>query len=179
MPHPNTERFTKYWRERAGSAPAPWRSDIDPTELVELLPQMLIVGRREAGDLPFRLIGGYIADLHRQDLRGTNFLGVWSPADRAALRLALEQIRRAPEPLVITGEIQAEGVAPLELEVMMAPLRGPSGEIERFIGLYQPLGMTARLMGRPATQLKLRNLSRTGGDGPRLRLASLDGRRIA
>ncbi len=179
MVHPNTERLTEYWRGKAGPHAAPARADIDPMEFVELLPQTIIVGRRDAGDLPFRLIGGLVADLHDRDLRGVNLLTLWAPANRAAIRLAVEQIRRRPEPLVVTGEMAADGVAPLGLEMLLAPLVGPSGEIDRFLGLYQPLGLTARLLRRPVKELRLKHLSRSGEDGPRLRLAALDGRRIA
>ncbi len=179
MAHPNTERLTEYWRARAGAFSAPARIDIDPTEFIDLLPQVLIVGRREAGDLPFRLIGGLIADLHQRDLRGVNLLSLWADADRAALRLALEQVRRRPEPLIITGEIRTDGDVKVGLEMMLAPLVGVTGAIDRYLGLYQPLGMTARLMGHSVQSLKLLNLSRCGEEGPRLRLAAVDGRRIA
>jgi hypothetical protein len=179
MAHPNTERLTEYWRAKAGAYSAPLRADIDPMDFVDLLPQILIVGRREAGDLPFRLIGGLIAQLHQRDLRGTNLLTLWADADRAALRLALEQVRRRPEPLLITGEIRTGEARPVGLEMVLAPLIGVTGEIDRYIGLYQPLGMTARLAGKTVKDLKVRHLSRSGEDGPRLRLAALDGRRIA
>lgn len=179
MAHPNTERLTEYWRAKAGPFAAPARTNIDPTEFIDLLPQVLIVGRRDAGELPFRLIGGLIADLHQRDLRGVNMLSLWTDADRAALRLALEQIRRRPEPLLVTGEIRADDGVRVGLEMMLAPLVGLTGEIDRYLGLYQPLGMTARLMGRTVQTLKLLNLSRSGEEGPRLRLAAVDGRRIA
>jgi len=179
MTHPNTERLTEYWRGKAGPFAAAARTDIDPTEFIDLLPQVLIVGRRDAGELPFRLIGGLIADLHQRDLRGVNLLSLWADADRAALRLALEQIRRRPEPLLVTGEIRADDGVKVGLEMMLAPLVGLTGEIDRYLGLYQPLGMTAKLMGRTVQTLKLNNLSRSGAEGPRLRLAAVDGRRIA
>jgi hypothetical protein len=179
MAHPNTERLTEYWRAKAGAFSAPARADIDPMDFVDILPQILIVGRREAGDLPFRLIGGLIAQLHQRDLRGVNMLSLWADADRAALRLALEQIRRRPEPLLVTGEIRTDSPVTVGLEMVLAPLVGVTGEIDRYLGLYQPLGLTARLMGRTVTGLKVLNLSRSGEDGPRLRLAALDGRRIA
>ncbi|HYE46367.1 MAG TPA: PAS domain-containing protein [Caulobacter sp.] len=180
MAHPNTERLTEYWRAKAGHRAAPTRADIDPMEFVSILPQTLIVGRREAGDLPFRLVGGLIAHLHQRDLRGVNLLSLFAPADRAALRLATEQIHRRPEPLLIEGDIRAEGVAaPVGLEMVLLPLADATGEIDRFLGHYQPIGMTARLVGRTVSELKLGNLSRSGEDGPRLRLAALDGRQIA
>ena len=68
------------------------------------------------------------------------------------------------------------------MEVLFAPLAGPSGDADRYLGLYQPLGLTARLMGRPALSLAVRSIHRTGAaneEAPRLRLATLDGRRVA
>lgn len=179
MAHPNTERLTEYWRAKAGGFAAPTRAAVDPMDFVDLLPQTLIVGRREAGDLPFRLVGGLIAQLHQKDLRGANLLALFADADRAALRLAVEQVRRRPEPLLITGEIRVDGVPPVGLELVLLPMVGVTGEIDRLLGLYQPLGMTTRLIGRTVRELKVTHLSRSGEDGPRLRLAALDGRRIA
>jgi len=70
----------------------------------------------------------------------------------------------------------------MAMEVLYAPLAGPDGAADRFLGLYQPLGLTARLRGGPITAMSLRTLRRADGAdeaAPRLRLATLHGRRIA
>lgn len=181
MVHPNTERLTEYWRARRQGEDAPWRTDVNPMDFHELLPQVLIVGRSPQGTFPFRLAGGFVADLHRSDLRGRCLLDLYRPGDRWQLKSALEFARGRPEPLVVHADILADGVAPVSLEVLLAPLRGPSGEVDRFIGLYQPTGIIARLLGRPALALAIGGISRTdtGEAAPSLRLASVDGRRIA
>lgn len=181
MVHPNTERLTEYWQARARDGAAPWRSDVDPMEFHDLLPQVLIVGRTAQGDFPFRLAGGFVADLHRTDLRGRCLLDLWRPGDRWQLKSALEFARGRPEPLVVKADILADGVAPVGMEVLLAPLRGPRGDVDRFIGLYQPTAMIARLLGRPALALALGGILRgeSGDAAPSLRLAAVDGRRIA
>ncbi len=181
MVHPNTERLTEYWRARAAGGEAPWRTDVDPTDFHDLLPQVLIVGRAADGTFPFRLAGGFVSDLHRADLRGRCLLDLWRPGDRWQLKSALEFTRGRPEPLVVHADILADGVGPVSMEVLLAPLRGPSGEVDRFIGLYQPTGLIARLLGRPALALAVGGISRSdsGEAAPSLRLASVDGRRIA
>jgi hypothetical protein len=181
MVHPNTERLTEYWQARQHDAAAPWRADVDPMDFHDLLPQVLIIGRASDGTYPFRLAGGFVSDLHRSDLRGRCLLELWRPGDRWQLKSALEFARGRPEPLVVHADILADGVAPVSMEVLLAPLRGQSGEVDRFIGLYQPTAMIARLLGRPALALAVSGISRSNGAeaAPSLRLASVNGRQIA
>lgn len=180
MVHPNTERLTEYWRARRGESALPRRADIDPMAFHTLLPQTFIVGRSSQGLFPFRLVGGLIADLHRADLRGQCLLQLWRPNDRWQLKSALELARRRPEPVVVNADVLADGVQPLGLEILFAPLAGPDGETDRFLGLYQPLAPVERLMGRSARVLALAAIARSDTEeAPSLRLAALDGRRIA
>lgn len=181
MVHPNTERLTEYWRAHRVGEAAPRRIDVNPMDFHDILPQVLIVGRSAQGTFPFRLAGGFVADLHRADLRGRCLLDLWRPSDRWQLKSALEFARRRPEPMVVHADILADGVPSVSMEVLLAPLIGQSGEVDRFIGLYQPTAPVSRLQGRPATTLAIGGIARSdsGEAAPSLRLAAVDGRRIA
>jgi|KBSSwiStaDraftv2_1062776.scaffolds.fasta_scaffold26452_5 hypothetical protein len=179
--HSTTERLIEYWRSRAGDAPLPARTAIDPTDFAELLPRVFMLGRTQSGVYPLRLVGGFVGDLHGLDLRRRNALSLWAERDRSGLQTALEESRRRPEPLVALADLQSDAGA-MAMEVLYAPLAGPDGAADRFLGLYQPLGLTARLRGGPITAMSLRTLRRADGAdeaAPRLRLATLHGRRIA
>ncbi len=180
MFHSTTDRLIDYWRSRASNGVAPSREDVGPADFAELAPQVFLLGRERSGLYPVRLAGGLIADLHGCDLRAVNALSLWADSSRARLRAGLEEARLRPEPIVVTADAMTDA-GELRLEILFAPLRGPSGDTDRFLGLYQPLGMTMRLLGRPVRTLVLRSLRTTNGrDGaPRLRLAALDGRLIA
>ena len=161
---------------------APARATIDPSEFTQVLPQIFILGRRGFGDYAFRLNGGFVADLHGRDLRDENLITLWEPEDRAPLQLALETIRRRVEPLVIDCDAWPEYGLPMRMEVMLAPLTGRSGDVDRMIGLYQPLAPAAVLMGRRAATLSIRSILSGAGAGeelPQMRLAAVNGRRIA
>lgn len=82
---------------------------------------------------------------------------------------------------MVNADILADGTPPVGMEVLLAPLRGPGGAVDRFIGLYQPTATISRLQGRPALALAMNGVVRADGDeaAPSLRLASIDGRRIA
>jgi len=181
MFHANTQRLIDYWLARKGAAPAPARAAIDPAALPALLPQLFMLGRARPGHYVFRLAGGLVDELHGGRLAGSDALGLWTVAHRPPLQLALEASLRAPEPLVITAEGRAAHRQPLALEITFAPLAGADGDINRLLGLYQPITPVAALLGQALEALAMRSIAtaRFPNGSPRLRLAAVDGRQIA
>ena len=182
MFHSNTEQLIDYWRVVKGPAPVAARSSINPTEFAHLLPQVFMLGRKDSGQYHFRLTGRFIADLHGRDLRDEDFLRLWTGTDRNQLQLALELSRRKPDPIVIAAEARTEAGSVTQLEIMLTPLAGPSGEIDRMMGFYQPTSPVAALAGKPVRMLTLKSIRTIGVQGaalPHLRLATVDGRLIA
>lgn len=181
MFHSNTQGLIDYWLSRAGQGCAPRRAEVDPSDFAAIAPQAFILGRAGSGLYPVRLAGGFVVDLHARDLRGQNGLSLWRQRDRMTLQTALEQARNRIEPLIATAAALSEARA-IEMEVLFAPLAGQNGVIDRFLGLYQPLGMVAQLKGGAVRQLAVQSLVSAGPaneEAPRVRLATLDGRRIA
>lgn len=181
MFHSNTELLIDYWRGQRRDDALPARADVDPAQFAPLLPQVFIAGRRSSGVYPLRLVGEFIVDLHGRALRGDDHALFWSPGHRLELQLALERALRHPEPVVISAEGRTDEAVDLRLEVLFAPLAGPDGVPDRFLGLYQPTSSVAVLRGRPVRELMIRavgGLERSMVT-PRLRLAALDGRHIA
>lgn len=181
MFHANTERLIDYWRSRRGEGGLPTRMAVNPSDFAELMPQVFILGRVTTGVYPVRLAGGFVADLHQRDLRLQNGLTLFRERDRLDLKAALEAARRRPEPVVATVDVLTDGPT-LPMEVLFAPLAAAVGSPERYLGLYQPLAMVSRLRGLPAKAFAARAIVGMGPanqETPRLRLAALDGRRIA
>lgn len=182
MFHPSTERLIDYWRSKAVNAAVPSRTSVNPGDFLDLLPQIFILGRDGTGRYPVRLAGGFVNELHARDLRGDDALGFWALSHRLEVKSALEVARRRGEPMVVTADIRAVGAPSVGMEVLFAPMVGLSGEVDRFLGLYQPIATLQRLMGRPASELgvrEIRSLGPSNVESPRLRLATLHGRRIA
>jgi hypothetical protein len=145
------------------------------------MPQVFILGRQRAGEYGFRLVGGLVDDLHGGRVGGLDPLRLWAAPYRTSLQLAFEAIRRQPEPLVITAEARAAGGQTMTLEIMLAPLAGAAGDIDRLLGLYQPLTPVAALMGQRIESLVVRGIAPAGAGEPfpRLKLAAVNGRRVA
>ena len=180
MFHSNTEQLIDYWRERRGPHETPARSSIDPRDIADVLPQVFMLGRLAPGQYRVRLAGGFIADLYGRELRQADFMRLWEDQARTPLQLALEALRRHPEPIVIDAEARTQ-VGAMRLEVLLAPLTGPGGQLDRLIGLYQPTTPVAGLMGASIKRLHIRGVTSTASADqfPRLRLAAVNGRQLA
>ncbi len=184
MTHSSTELLIDYWQSRISEAAAPTRASIDPTHFPTLLPQVFILGRRGPGDYIFRLAGGMLTDLHRMDLRGAAFTHLWAQNARLPIQTALEQARRDVAPVRLIAEAQA-GPNVLGFNMALLPLANASGEIDRFLGVYEPTGPLSELGGLPIYRLQLVTL---GGNkvvqgehqdpAPHLRLAVVGGTRV-
>lgn len=181
MFHSNTDKLIDYWRARKSDRQAPTRAAMDPSDFVDLLTHVFILGRTAPGQFSFRLAGGLLTDLHQRDLRRTDFAALWAPADRIRVAAALEASRRTVEPLVLTADARTLEGRTARIEILLAPLRADTLPIDRVIGLYQPLSPLVELRREPIAELGLlRSASADDRLGfPALRLAAVDGQRIA
>jgi hypothetical protein len=181
MFHVNTEQLLDYWRERSFEGQAPARSEINPADFARLLPQVFILGREGHGRFVFRLAGELLVDLHAGKLRGADAMSTWSDKDRLRLASALESSRRRVEPFVALAEASTPSGLQAPFEIMFAPLADDKGEVSRVLGLYQPKALLAGLKGQPVRELSILRLlgARAAPSRPALRLAAVDGRRIA
>lgn len=191
MYHPHTERLIREWRERRTAGQLPARAEMSPVAFGPLLPQLFILGREKAGAEVFRLAGGLVNDLHGRDMKGVNFLQLWTAGEREKIDLALSQARLLRAPLVIVTEALAASGSSISVEITLAPMTGPTGLADRIIGLYQPTSLTSRLMGEPVAAFRLRDVAIVGSAerppvqqmvqrrGAHLRLAAVNGRIVA
>ena len=192
MFHAYTRKVIDDWNARRGARRAPDRSDIQPGAFSDLLPQLFILGRGEEKREPFRLAGGLLTDLHDRDLRGVDFFSLWLGADREKARTALEDARQTGAPMVIDASGWSAAGDEVRLEITLAPLVGPTGEMDRVLGLYQPTSSVRRLLGARIEGLTL-NEVRAAELGPlaafvpaapaprdrsHLRVVAIDGARV-
>ncbi len=182
MFHLSTERLIAAWSQARGARRVPRRADFSPAALGPVIPQAFVL-RAEGGVERVRLSGALVEDLHGRRLIGEDAADLWSGLSRSRFREALRQARREARPVVIrAAALSAEGDE-IGLEVALAPLSGPSGEVDRTVGLYQPTSFVARLMRRPIAVLTVREIAPAplpprSGVG-HLRLVAEGGRRVA
>lgn len=182
MFHSNTERLIEYWRACRGEDALPMRTSINPGSFADLLPQTFILGREAPGRYRFRLSGGFVANLHGRELKGEQGLPLWMRGDRSRVQSAFELSRAAADPVVINVQVMAPGLESFPMEVLVAPLASPDGDVDRFLGLYQPTGVLGWLeegVRRELAVSSVVNATSAAELEPTLRLAVVNGRQIA
>ncbi len=179
MFHPDTQFLIDHWTSLAGRAEArggiPNRTAIEPHVLGLRLPRAF-VARRTGEDAVIRLAGSWVEGFHGEALKGQSLLSLWRAASRPLVSTALRQTVREGRPVVIVALAGSIGA---QLEVILLPLRGPSGEPDRLLGLYAPAATLTLAMDEP--RLLTARVSIGVGEVARapLSLAAVHGRRIA
>ncbi|GGF07302.1 hypothetical protein GCM10011611_10930 [Aliidongia dinghuensis] len=80
-PYPDLVRAHAYWLAKRQDRLAPRRRDLDPVDLVEVLPRIMLVNvEREPLDFRYRLSGTGIGEMHGSDLTGTRPRDLRPPA---------------------------------------------------------------------------------------------------
>lgn len=92
---PVLDRAYGYWLCKRGRRAMPARAAIDPAELKDILPHVMMLRvRRDPLDFEYRLIGGHFQDFVRAGLRGKSFRAIEGKGPGSALWEGLETVVR-------------------------------------------------------------------------------------
>lgn len=179
MYHCGAQFLIDHWTALPGAASIPARARFEPMKFGARTAALFLADRnQDAGRL--RLAGGLVEQLHGRYLTGAPWTSAWREDSRAELTEAVHEGFRQARPMVITAS--APGLSG-PIQIAIAPLRGPSGAADRFVGLYQPLDpedKSAKSVG-PLTLVRAEIVAIEQTETrrrPGLSLASLNGRLI-
>ncbi len=179
MFHPDTQFLIDYWmglsRQASVRAGVPGRASLEPDALGPRLPRAFIA-ERYGDDAVIRLAGAWIEAFHGEPLKDRALLSVWRTASRPLVAAAMTQTAREARPVVIAA---LAGVLSARIEVALAPLRGPSGGIDRVLGLYAPTASLSFAADEPRLLTARVSIGVGEPARPALALAAIGGRRIA
>lgn len=123
-----------YWNRIRRDRFAPWRSEIEPADIHTLLPDVFILERQDEAAYRFRLAGTRMCTTYRRELKGQDFLSMWSPADREGFDTVLYNVSRDGAVGIVTLTGTSNRNQHARFELVMMPLRHHDGQISRFIG---------------------------------------------
>jgi hypothetical protein len=158
MRHPQTRALHTYWQARRNGGATPNRADIEPQDIAQLLGYVFILWRADPQHHIFRLAGTHLCDLYQREFREQNFLSLWHGHDRTHVQAVLEASITGTSPASLIARARSMDMRELPVEIAFFPLRGPSGEIDRTLGLFQPLDSTDPFRGRPVVRTALREI---------------------
>ena len=158
MRHAQSKALHAYWQTRRQGDAAPHRTDIEPQDIARLLGFVFILWRADPQHHIFRLAGTHLCDLYQREFRDQNFLSLWRGHDRTHVRAVLEASITGAAPASLIARASSLDMHQLPVEISFLPLRGPSGTIDRTLGLFQPLDSTEAFKGRPVVRTSLREI---------------------
>lgn len=140
LKHKISETLFDYWNKvRGNRTTPPRRFEVDPGKIATILPSTFILERLDADAYRFRLAGTHVCDMFGAELRGTNFLAGWQPADRASLVRHLSALSKQGAVEVVHMEAAPVARASTPFEVLLLPLRHTGESIDRILGSFCPL----------------------------------------
>lgn len=149
-----------YWNQlRAGRA-APLRSELEPTELQGILPDIMILEQEDPLTYRFRLAGTRLCSYYGRELRGKNILDAWSRAERESVESLLFSVTEDAAAAVLGFSANCEEGHSTAMEMLLLPLKNDGNDHIRVFGSIVPLNPpdwlgSSPLLGHKITSLRL------------------------
>ncbi len=162
-----TQQLYAYWDALRGARGAPERNDIEPGALRGVLADTFILEFSHRDAFPVRVVGSRTNALFGRELRGAPFLGLWDANEASEVARVLDAAADGAQPFLIGARGGPEGLAELDLEVLILPLRHHGATHARVLGGCVPTAATGWFGLLPSRPLKISSLraltSRSGG----------------
>ena len=133
-----SQQLYAYWDELRGARSAPERDDIDPGAIRGILADTFILEFNAQGAFPMRIVGTRTNALFLRELRGAPFLDLWREDDRQEMRAILASVADEAQPFVIGAAGTPLGFAPVDIEMLLLPLRHHGHTHARILGCCAP-----------------------------------------
>ncbi len=120
----------QYWDEKRGHRTAPSRDDINPTQMVEFLPNVFLIDvEEEPRSYRVRLMGTALVRWYGRDLTGCH---VDEITDQ--MLAPLDELVMIWEPWLVTGEYEANIGRVLQFELLALPLSSNGATVNMILG---------------------------------------------
>lgn len=137
---PTTKALFDYWNTVRQGRRAPRRFEIEPAKIAGLLPETFILERADLPAYRFRLAGTRLCQLFGHELRGTDFVELWSGKDRETMVSMLGVVFE--QAAVGRGFFVGyrDGNLITRYEMCLLPLVHTDYAIDRLLGAITPIG---------------------------------------
>jgi hypothetical protein len=164
-----TRELYSYWNSIRRQRSAPDRADIDPTAIRSILGETFMIEADAEATFPLRLSGARLNALMLQELKGRSFLALWGE-DRANVAAVLWTVMDGAVPVVAGVGAAPAGRPPLDLEMLLLPLRHHGRTHARILGAIACARHADWLGLIPVERLELRSLRIMSASNARVEL---------
>jgi hypothetical protein len=136
MIHSEIRALYSYWERLRAGRPCPYRAEVDPRDMTGDARHLFVLENLGEGNLRFRLAGTALIDAFGYELRGMSVRSIM--AGRARESFVALVAETLAEPGVGYARLHAPDGKTV-WEVVLLPLRGNFGQIDRLIGCLHPV----------------------------------------
>jgi hypothetical protein len=156
--HPSCHYLYNYWnRLRAGSVAAR-RGDIEPAAIRPVLGDAFILEVLENDNFRFRLAGTRICSIYCREMKGLNFVDLWSKDDRRAITDVMTAVAKRGVVVSLGFNGHSDRGQTLGFEVLILPLRHVGPAFDRILGVIGALERPYWLGVHPVVRQELTSL---------------------
>ncbi len=127
-----------YWNALRRARSAPERNDVDPGAIRGILADTFIIEFDARRGFPMRVVGTRTNALFLRELRGAPFLDLWRAEDREEACAILADVADEAQPFLIGAIGRPHGFAPIDIEMLLLPLRHHGDTHARILGCCAP-----------------------------------------
>jgi hypothetical protein len=170
MKQESSRELYAYWNRIRADQPAPARSDIDPADLRRILSDIFILEAVDAETYLFRLAGTRVCGAYCREMKGSNYLDVWSARDRSVMKRLLGAVTGEAAVAVLGIHGVNDRGQGLSFESLLLPLRNQRPRPDRLIGVLGPVDPPYWLGVAPIVRQEISGLRLINYDERRLDL---------
>ncbi len=139
MKHPSTRELYAYWQRLRGNRPAPDRTEIEPSDIRRILGDTFILEAVSRDEYRFRLAGTRVCALYGREMKGKDFLSLWTGKDREAVATLLAAVSQDAGAAVFGMAGRSAHERTLPCEILLLPVRQKGEGWTRILGSIAPL----------------------------------------
>lgn len=161
-----SQELFSYWNQVRGTRMEPERAELNPDSIRGVLANTFILEVDERFDFPMRIAGTRLAALFTKDIKNQDFISLWDDAAKASIRELLASVLDDRSPALAGAIAAPPGFPPLELELLLLPLRHYGKTHSRIVGSLAPCFIPSWLgvVRSPGLQLTSMRIIRRSSD---------------
>lgn len=153
-----SRRMFEYWNRLRGARIAPQRSEIEPVDISDILPDTFILEQWAGEKFRYRLAGTRLCAVTGGELKGIEWHAGWGPGDQEALFTMFRAMTRDGAGALLRLVADNPREQQVRMEVLLLPLLNGTGQMNRVIGTAAALDTPYWLGSQPLTAWMLTDL---------------------
>jgi hypothetical protein len=153
-----TQELFAYWDRLRNGRAAPERAEIDPAAIRHVLADTFLIEIDPTCTFPIRLSGTRLNALWLSEQKGRSFLDLWADDERRGIAALILTVIDGVNPVIAGVSVAPLGRTPMNMELLLLPLRHNGKTHARVLGCITPSAHEAWFGLIAAEKLRLKSM---------------------